>query len=92
MSVIHQARKVSADIFFAILLLALYFSGLHTTLPAPVQLVTLKMTYVSLGFLHAHVLGNLAFPVVRWDGQWSPIKILRISLYVVVIYAWSLGG
>jgi hypothetical protein len=89
-----QWKRLIADVVIATALMALYFSGIYTTFPAPVQLISLKMILVSMGFIHAHLIGQYAFQNVDWskDEVATTTKYLRIALYVVFIYAYSQGG
>ena len=76
-----------------LLLTVVFYTGAYRQLPEPMQLVGLKAILVSLAFLHAHVVGKLAFPLVDWRAvDWRPGSVLRIALYVVFIFAYSTGG
>lgn len=88
----EQFRRVAPDLFFGLLLTAVFFTGVYQHLPAPVQLIALKAILVSLAFLHAHVVGKLAFPKVDWKGPFLPSTVLRVLLYVAFIFAYSTGG
>lgn len=88
-----QVKRVAPDLLLGLLLTAVFFSGAYRQLPEPLQLVGLKAVLVSLAFLHAHVVGKLAFPRVNWRlSEWRPGTVLRIVLYAVFIFAYSTGG
>ena len=92
MTAIAQSKRLALDFIIAIALLGFYLSGVYTRVPGPAQLITLKGVLVSMGFIHAHITGKLAFGSVEWTGEFNPKVLLRISLYVVFIYAYSTGG
>jgi hypothetical protein len=92
MLAIEQSKRLVMDFVIAAALLAFYFTGVYALAPGPIQLISLKMILVSLGFMHAHLMGKWAFKKVEWGGDLDALKLMRISLYVVVIYAYSTGG
>ncbi|MFA6135471.1 MAG: hypothetical protein WC869_15775 [Phycisphaerae bacterium] len=61
-------------------------------LPPSLQLLSFKAVLVSLAFVHAHIAGKMAFPTVDWHEDFKPVHVMRISLYVVFVYCYSLGG
>lgn len=87
-----QTGRLVLDVIIAAGLIAIYATEIYQILPGPLQLVSLKIVLVSLGFIHAHLIGKLAFAKVDWPGSIDAPKVLRIALYVVVIYAYSVGG
>lgn len=90
--IVNQLRRVSLDAAVVIAVIVLLASGGYTYLPPPLQLVALKSLLVSCGLLTAHISGKLLFPKVLWSGQMTPTHYARIALYVVCVYAYSLGG
>ena len=88
-----QGKRIIIDILIAVGLLGIYFTGLQSELPNPLQLVSFKAILVSMAIVHAHFAGKLLFGKVNWNGNcWSPQKALRVGLYLVVILAYSMGG
>ena len=85
-------KRLVLDIGIFTLILAMFLSGVHTHLPAALQTAALKSLLVSAGFMAAHITGKLAFPKVDWQAPWLPAHAVRIALYVVVIYAYAIGG
>lgn len=92
MVALDQSKRLAIDFVIAIALLGFYLSGVYVHWPGPVQLISLKVVLVSMAFIHAHLVGKLAFGTVDWNGPVTSKKVLRIALYVVFIYAYSTGG
>jgi len=90
---LEQLRRVAYDLLLALVLLFVYGFELYKYLPAPLQLISVKILLVSLGFLHAHITRKLAFPAVDWELEEVNAKnLLVIALYVVFIYAYANAG
>ena len=90
---LSQSKRIIIDVMIAVGLLAVYFTGLHSALPNPLQLVSFKVILVSMAIVHAHFAGKLLFGKVNWnEHSWSPKKALRVGLYLVIILAYSMGG
>lgn len=88
-----QSKRIIIDVLIAVGLLAVYFTGLHSTLPNPLQLITFKVILVSMAIVHAHLVGKLLLGKVDWnENSWSPKKALRVGLYIVLVIAYSMGG
>jgi hypothetical protein len=85
-------KRTWLDVVLGILIAMFYLSGVYESFAPPLQLITLKIVLVSMGFLHAHAIGKLAFPKVDWNGEFASSHLLRIVLYASVIYAYSQGG
>lgn len=88
-----QVKRLYFDLAVAFSLLFLYLTKFYEYLPAPVQLVSIKVLLISIGFMHAHITRKLAFPSVDWDREGINAKtILVIALYIVFVYAYAIGG
>jgi len=85
-------KRIWFDLLLGILVTVFFVSGFYENFAPPIQLICLKIVLVSMGFLHAHVIGKLCFPKVYWKNDFHPTHLVRILLYVVVIYAYSQGG
>ena len=88
----QQIRRVLFDLVIILVILSLFITKVYEQFPAALQLVALKALLVSSGILTAHIAGKLLFPSVVWKGIMSPAHYARIALYVVCVYAYSLGG
>ncbi len=88
-----QIKRVKWELLITLLVVAMFMSGVYEMVPPAIQLLTLKAVQVSLGFVHAHLIGKVAFPTVAWEDQtWTPAHVIRVALYVVVPYSYSVGG
>jgi len=87
-----QSRRLALDFIIAFALMGFYLSGVYARFPGPVQLISLKVVLVSMAFIHAHLVGKIAFGFVDWTEGLGAKAALRIALYVVFIYAYSTGG
>jgi hypothetical protein len=92
---LKQVGRVVPELLISGALIHMYIVGQYLNLPPTLQVIVLKAALVSLGFLHAHITGKVAFPAVMWSkpgGEGGYVPILRIVLYVIFIYAYSHGG
>lgn len=88
-----QVKRLYFDFAVSFSLLFLYLTKFYEYLPAPVQLVSIKVLLISIGFMHAHITRKLAFPSVDWNREGINAKtILVIALYIVFVYAYAIGG
>ena len=86
-------KRIAFDLVIVFSILLLYLSRFYEYLPSPVQLVSIKVLLVSLGFMHAHITRKIAFPSVDWNYEGINAKtILVIALYITFIYAYASGG
>ncbi len=90
--VFNETKRIIFDLLIAALLVFVYTTGFYEELSSPLQLVSLKILLVSMGFIHAHITRKLVFKKVNWNGDWTPQKIIVIGLYIVIIYAYAQGG
>lgn|SRR3990167_7859812 len=87
-----EVKRVFADVVVVAGIMLIYILGLYTLLPPSLQLVALKSLLVSMGLLTAHISGKLLFPKMNWDCPMTAGHYARIALYVVCVYAYSVGG
>lgn len=89
-----QVARVSHELILSGALLFLYLSGSYAAYSPAIQVIMLKATLTSLGFIHAHAAGKIAFPKVNWekDDVDKIEKYLRIALYCVFIHSYAMGG
>lgn len=88
-----QVGRITPDLAIATVLALVFLTGTYMILPAPLQLIILKVVLVSSAFLHAHIVGKLAFPKVDWEwDHCSPAMVVRVALYVIFVYAYAVGG
>lgn len=89
---VENIKRTIFDVLVFALLILFYMTEFYVHLPQPIQLVALKALLVSMGFLHAHVTRKLAFGTINWESGLNSKSILAIILYVVIIYAYAIGG
>lgn len=57
------------------------------------QLVSFKMLLINAGILHSHIARKLLFPYIDFGQEKDAVrKIMIVSLYVIIIYAYASGG
>lgn len=92
-TVTKQFQRVAIDLALSVVLMAVFFrAGTYEEFSRPQQLVALKMLLVSMGFLHAHIVGKLAFPKVVWDGDFTCGHVVRLVLYACFVCCYATGG
>ena len=87
-------KRVVVDILLLVCTLMLFVLHEYATLPSPLQLLAFKAMLVSAAILHAHVARKLIFPLKL---DWSATKLsgghyVAIAFYIVIIYAYAIGG
>lgn len=93
MKIFDQLKRVVWDIFVLVFMFILIFFRVYDYFPPVFGDIMVKAIYVSIGFIHAHITRKLAFPKIDWnDDKITPSKIIVISLYVIIIFAYARGG
>ncbi|MDD5548638.1 MAG: hypothetical protein PHI79_03455 [Sulfurovaceae bacterium] len=86
-------KRIWLEIVISFLILALFFSGEYEAIPPALQLLSLKIGLVSVGILHAHIIGKLIIPVrVDWSGLLIPAHYVRMVLYAIIPICYAFGG
>ena len=88
----NNLKRVSLDLMLFSAVLVLFALHSYLALPAALQLLALKALLVSGGILHAHIARKLIFPKVDWNGPIKGNTIVSIAMYIIIIYAYALGG
>jgi hypothetical protein len=77
-------------------MLLVFIEELYMLLPNPIQLVALKVLLISVGVLHAHIIGKLFIDLkVDWEKSiviQSGGFYARVSLYIIIPICYALGG
>jgi len=93
---LDNLKRVWVETVVSIVLVAVLFMGLYSFLPNPLQLLVLKATYISVGILHAHLIGKLIIPTkVEWGFKihnQSGAFCVRLALYVIVPLCYAMGA
>lgn len=87
-------RRVILDVVLLICTLGLFILHQYANLPSPLQLLAFKAMLVSAAILHAHIARKLLFNVkLNWeDVKLSGGHYVAIAFYIVIIYAYAVGG
>lgn len=74
-----------------ILLMALHFKN---DMQGDIQVILVKMVQVNIGLIHAWIAGRLLFGKVEWSytPNFSPRNVGRLVLYLVIVWAYAVGG
>lgn len=92
-SILFNVRRVVFDLVLFVGLINLYLNSWYQIIPPALETLSYKALLVTSGFLHAHIVGKLAFPKVIWDSnEQNMLKALRILLYAVFVYCYSFGA
>lgn len=89
-------KRLSIETIIFGSLVAVFLMGLYSYLPNPLQLLLLKAVYISMGILHAHIMGKFFIPSkVNWnyklinqDGAF----IVRTLLYIIIPICYSIAA
>lgn len=88
-----QIKRIIWDLAVLFFMMIMILFKVYEYFPPVFGDIMVKAIYVSIGFIHAHITRKLAFPKVDWnDSVFTPTKILVISLYVIIIFAYARGG
>ena len=86
-------KRISLDLVLFAAVLILFALHSYVALPAALQLLALKAMLVSGGVLHAHIARKLIFPKIDWEsGKIDSKVIMAVAFYVIIIYAYAIGG
>lgn len=93
MSIISGIKRIIWDLVVLIMLALLIYFRVYEYFPPVFGDIMVKAMYVSMGFIHAHITRKLAFPKILWDDdKFTPVKVLAIVLYAIIIFAYARGG
>lgn len=89
-------KRLSVETIIFTSLVVIFAMGLYNFLPSPLQLLLLKAVYISMGILHAHIMGKLIIPVkVKWnyklinqDGAY----VVRTLLYIIIPICYAIAS
>jgi len=92
----ENLKRTWFEILVTVVVTALFLTKTYELVENPTQLVLLKVNLVSMGFLHAHIVGKLIFKVkLDWQIPWemaSMAHIIRGLLYVTTPFMYAIGG
>jgi len=86
-------KRVLVDILLFVCTLALFILHEYASLPSPLQLLSFKAMLVSAAILHAHIARKFVFPKLDWTATTlTGGHYVAIAFYIVIIYAYAMGG
>jgi uncharacterized membrane protein YczE len=89
-------KRIFIELLIAVVILFIFIGDIYTLLPNPIQLVSLKILLISIGIIHAHIIGKLligvkvdwTLPIMNQNGGFYA----RICLYIIIPICYALGG
>ena len=86
-------RIVVPIIFVLMTVLSIFWLRRIGDTPQGLELVLYKAALANLGFINAHIIRKLAFPYIKFavEKDWSNNAMI-ISIYLVMIYVFAMGG
>lgn len=92
----ENVKRMGFEIVVTLIVTALFLSRAYKLAPNATQLILLKVNIVSMGFLHAHIVGKLIFKTkLEWNVPWkmaSMAHVVRGFLYVTTPFMYAIGG
>ena len=86
-------KRVWIDIVLLFCTLSLFLLHEYAHLPNPLQLLAFKAMLVSAAILHAHIARKLLFPKIDWNAtKLTGGHYVTVVFYLVIIYAYAMGG
>lgn len=93
-----NTKRISFDLLalFFILLLVYFIPMSYVPIEAKTGFMSLlfsKMTFISCGVIHAHIIRKLLFPYIDFHLETDVVrKVAIVVIYAVVIWGWARGG
>lgn len=92
----QNLKRIFIELILTIIMLFVFIEDIYTLLPNPIQLVFLKILLISMGVIHAHLIGKLfintkidwSLPIINQSGGFYA----RVSLYIIIPICYALGG
>ena len=92
----ENLKRTWFEIFVTVMVTVLFLTQVYKLAPSPIQLILLKINLISMGFLHAHIVGKLLFRTkLEWGVPWemaSMAHVVRGFLYVTTPFMYAIGG
>lgn len=86
-------RRIGLDIVLLACTLLLFVLHQYAHLPSPLQLLAFKAMAVSAAIVHSHIARKLLFPKLDWTvTRLTGGHYVAIVFYIVIIYAYAIGG
>ena len=92
----ENLKRIGFEIIVTVIITLLFLTKVYELAENPTQLILLKINLVSMGFLHAHIVGKLLFRTkLEWGVPWemaSMAHVVRGFLYVTTPFMYAIGG
>lgn len=92
----ENLKRIGFEIIVTVIITLLFLTKVYELAENPTQLILLKINLVSMGFLHAHIVGKLLFKIkLEWGVPWemaSMAHVVRGFLYVTTPFMYAIGG
>lgn len=92
----ESLKRTWFEVIVTLIVTMLFLTRAYELAPNATQLILLKINLVSMGFLHAHVVGKLLFKTkLEWNVPWemaSMAHVIRGLLYVATPFMYAIGG
>lgn len=92
----ENLKRIGFEIIVTVIITLLFLTKVYELAENPTQLILLKINLVSMGFLHAHIVGKLLFRTkLEWNVPWemaSMAHVVRGFLYVTTPFMYAIGG
>ena len=92
----ENIKRVWVELSVSSGLVVVLYLGLYNVLANPLQLLILKATMLSVGVLHAHLIGKLLIPSkVNWNHrlvEQDGAFLARTALYIIIPICYAMGG
>jgi hypothetical protein len=88
----REIKRIIVDSLIAFGIIAIFATDMYESMPAPLQLVSLKALLVSAGVVHAHLVRKLIFPQVNWGSKLEGNGYASIVFYIVIPVCYAFGG
>ena len=92
----ENLKRMWFEIVVTLIVTMLFLTHAYEFAPHATQLILLKINLVSMGFLHAHVVGKLIFRVkLEWNVPWEVASMAHViigPLYVATPFMYAIGG
>lgn len=89
-------KRIWFDLILMVAITAIFLTHVYELAPPAMQLTLLKIILVSMGFIHAHVIGKIVFNVkLDWATPWemaSMAHVIRGIMYVAFPICYAIGG
>lgn len=89
----NKIKRIAVDLLLLMLIVAVFAFRLYEILPAPLQLIALKILLVSAGIIHAHIARKLLFETIVWNATTlTGGHYVAIAFYITIPICYAISG